>query len=177
MLDQIFFNIFYKRKYIKLFGRKHYELKKHLPPILIIFGMSVASQIYLNMDTTMIGAMKGETEVGLYSAAVKLNRTLTTLISSACTVLIPRLSYYIKQGMEKEYKEIIYNAVNYLIGLAIPCAFGFILLSNELITIFSGAEFQNAVPIMCFLSPNIVLSAINGLFFKYLFHLAKKKIH
>ena len=30
------FNIFYKRKYIKLFGRKHYELKKHLPPILII---------------------------------------------------------------------------------------------------------------------------------------------
>lgn len=48
--------------------------------------MSVASQIYLNMDTTMIGAMKGETEVGLYSAAVKLNRTLTTLISSACTV-------------------------------------------------------------------------------------------
>ena len=157
------FNIFYKRKYIRLFGRKHYELKKHLPPILIIFGMSVASQIYLNMDTTMIGAMKGETEVGLYSAAVKLNRTLTTLISSACTVLIPRLSYYIKQGMEKEYKEIIYNAVNYLIGLAIPCAFGFILLSNELITIFSGAEFQNAVPIMCILSPNIVLSAINGL--------------
>lgn len=156
------FNVFYKRRYVTLFRRKKYELKKHLVPILIIFGMSVASQIYLNMDTTMIGAMKGETEVGLYSAAVKLNRTLVTLVSSACTVLIPRLSYYIKKGMEKEYKAVVYNAVNYLTGFAVPCAFGFILLSNELISVFSGAEFQNAVPIMCILSPNIILSAING---------------
>lgn len=31
------FNIFYKRKYIKLFGRKHYELKKHLPSYIDYF--------------------------------------------------------------------------------------------------------------------------------------------
>ncbi|WP_373212132.1 flippase [Ruminococcus sp. 5_1_39BFAA] len=156
------FNIFYGKRYIKLFGRKHYELKKHMKPILIIFGMSVASQIYLNMDTTMIGAIKGDAEVGLYSAAVKINRTLGTLISSACAVLIPRLSYYIKQGMKEEYREVIYNAVNYIMGMAIPCAFGFVLLSPELITIFSGVEFGGSVPIMRILSPNIILSVING---------------
>ena len=156
------FNFFYGRKYIHLFGYSHYCLKKHLKPILIIFGMGIASQIYLNMDTTMIGFLKGDEEVGLYSAAVKINRTLGSLISSACAVLIPRLSYYIKNGLRTEYKSLVHTAINYIMCMTIPCTFGLILLSQEVILLFSGEGFSGAVPVMRILGPNIIFSVING---------------
>lgn len=136
------FNIFYGRKYVSFFKCSKLNLKKHLKPIFIIFGIGIASQIYLNIDTTMLGLLKSDYDVGLYSAAIKINRTLGTLISSACAVLIPRLSYYIKMKMEKEYRNIVNTTVNYILSLSIPCAFGCALLSSECIFLFSGKGFE-----------------------------------
>ena len=156
------FNIFYGRKYVSFFKCSKLNLKKHLKPIFIIFGIGIASQIYLNIDTTMLGLLKSDYDVGLYSAAIKINRTLGTLISSACAVLIPRLSYYIKMKMEKEYRNIVNTTVNYILSLSIPCAFGCALLSSECIFLFSGKGFEGAAPIMRILSPNIIFAVMNG---------------
>lgn len=156
------YNMFYGKRYIKLFSSKYYEIKKHMKPIMIIFGMSVASAIYLNMDTTMIGAINGNKEVGLYTAAVKINRIVCTLITSACTVLIPRLSYYLEKNRKEEFKQLIFKSTNYILLLTIPSAVGLSILSEEIICLFSGKEFIDAIVTMKILSPNIILSVTNG---------------
>lgn len=156
------FNIFYSKKYVSIFNCHKLNLKKHLKPIFIIFGIGIASQIYLNIDTTMLGLLKDDHEVGLYSAAIKISRTVGTLISSACAVLIPRLSYYIKMEMKREYRRIVNTTINYILVLAIPCSFGCVLLSRECIYLFSGSGFSDAAPIMQILAPNIIFAVMNG---------------
>lgn len=169
------YNMIYGRRYISLFGkRKRYNLRQHLKPIFIIFGMSVASTIYLNMDMTMIGAIRGDKEVGIYTAATKISRIIGQLITSACAVLIPRLSYYIEKKELTRYRELIFDSINYILFLSIPSSIGLGLLAPEIIKIFSGTEFMDAVVTMRILCPNIVFSVLNG-FLAYQIFMPMKK--
>lgn len=156
------FNISYSRKFISISKVKKLNLTKHIKPIMVIFGMTVASTIYLNLDTTMLGFMVGDYEVGIYSAATKINKIAGNLISSVLVVFLPRLSYYVKMQKKKEFNALVDKALNYILGLTIPASIGLFLLSKEIIILFSGSAFLDAVPTMMIKSPNIILSVLNG---------------
>lgn len=76
--------------------KERLEYRKHLKPILMIFGTSVASSIYMTMDTTMLGAFRGDKATGVYTAAVKINTIVSTLIGTISATILPRVSYYLK---------------------------------------------------------------------------------
>lgn len=156
------FNIFYSRKFVKFFPNEHYNLTCHLKPILILFGMSIASTIYMNLDVTMLGLQAGDFEVGLYTAANKLNRVVCNVIASVCSVFLPRLAYYLKMDRKEDFQKLVNTAFYYILGLTIPSAVGLFMLSKEAILIFSGKNFLDAVPALMIKAPNIILSVING---------------
>lgn len=156
------FNLIHSKKYITLFKRDSYNLTKHLKPILIIFGTSIAATIYLNIDTTMIGLLKNDREVGLYTSAIKINKMICTLISSICTVILPRLSYYIFNKQNDEFVKLCNRAANLILIISIPAAFGLYVLSPQIIELFSGNEFQGAQIISKILAPNLIFSTLNG---------------
>ena len=56
--------------------------------------MTVATTVYTNLDTVMLGFISGDAEVGYYNAAVKVKQILVSLVTSLGAVLLPRLSYY-----------------------------------------------------------------------------------
>lgn len=159
------FNLVHAKKYVNLFQKTEIHLKRHLKPIFIIFGIAIASSIYLNMDKVMLGAMKGNYSVGLYSAAVKINTIVKTLISSISLVVMPRLSSYLATGNKKQYYSLLKKGINFNMVLSVPAAVGMILLSKELIVLFSGASYISASTASIILSANIFFSAIDGLFY------------
>lgn len=159
------FNLVHARKYINLFQKTEIHIKKHLKPIFIIFGIAIASSIYLNMDKVMLGAMKGDYSVGLYSAAVKINTIVKTLISSISLVVMPRLSSYLATGNNKQYKLLLKKGIDFNMVLSIPAAVGMMILSKELIVLFSGESYIAASASSVVLSANIFFSAIDGLFY------------
>ena len=55
----------------------------------MIFGTSVASSIYMTMDTTMLGAFRGDKATGVYTAAVKINTIVSTLIGTISATILP----------------------------------------------------------------------------------------
>lgn len=156
------FNIFYSRRFVRFFPKCKYEIKKHLKPILIIFGMGIASTIYLNVDMTMLGIQSGDYSVGLYTAASKINKIVCNVISSVCVVFLPRLAYYLENNKKEEFNRLVSTAFCYILGLTIPAAVGLFILSKEIILIFSGMQFLDAIPAMMIKAPNIILSVING---------------
>lgn len=156
------FNIKYSRKFISLKSYKPINLKKHMKPIIIIFGMSIASTIYLNLDITMLGFMSGDYEVGIYTAATKLNKLVANLIASVLVVFLPRLAHYIKLGNKEQFDDLVDKALNYILILTIPASIGLLILSREIILLFSGEAFISAVPTMLIKSPNIIFSVLNG---------------
>ena len=148
-------------KFFKL-DFKNLQIRKHLKSIFLIFGMTLASNLYMTMDTSMLGFLDGTMSVGYYSAANKLVIVIGTLLGAVRTVLLPRLSNVIANNKDEEFKQLNSITLNIIIIFAIPVAFGIWCLSNEIIILFCGSEFVNGGKTLKILVPEIVLSAMNG---------------
>ena len=49
----------------------------------------------------MLGAMKGDKATGIYTAAVKINSVINTLLNTISATILPRVSYYLGNGLKK----------------------------------------------------------------------------
>ena len=125
--------------------------------------MSVTITLYTNLDTVMLGFLRTEEQVGFYTTALKIKNILVTLITSFGTVLLPRLSYYITQKREEEYKKIIKKSFDYILIVAIPLAFYFILFAKTTIMILAGEKYINSIVPMQVLMPTVICIGITNL--------------
>ena len=142
----------------------YYDVKRHIKPILVLFAQSLVVSIYTNLDTVMLGFMKDSTEVGLYSTAIKLKAILLSLVTSLANVLLPRMSYYIKNDMKQEFRKTIELAIDFTLLLSIPLSVFFILCSREVILILAGEEYLGAVLAMQFITLAIIPNGLTGVF-------------
>ena len=85
-------NFVHVRRYCKVHLVFHFNWKIHLIPILIIFGANIANIIYVNSDITLLGLMKNNYVVGIYSVSSKVYQIVKTLISARVIVTVPRLA-------------------------------------------------------------------------------------
>lgn len=170
-------NFFHSKNYIKISikGIRYTDIKKHLKPMTYMFGVSVASVIYLNSDITMLGTMKNNRDVGIYTAATKMNQVLCQLIKSISTVVLARLSFYKSNDNEDEYYNLLTNVFRFLILLIIPAMFGMYLLAPQIIMLISGERYMDAVPTVRILVLNLFLSPINGFIAYQVFMPIKKE--
>lgn len=145
------------RKYISFKRFNSYDIKRHIKPILWLFAMALSIELYTVLDSTMLGFMKGDAAVGRYTAAVKVNKMVNSLITSTGVVLIPRLSYYIGQRREEEVRSLVNKTFNFMFLLSIPAAIGLYVLSDEIILLFSGSGFASASLTMRILTPIVII--------------------
>ena len=156
-------NFIHARKYI-LFGtiiKK--EFTQHVKPIFTLFAMSVAVSIYTALDTTMLGFIAGDEQVGFYTAATRINKIVISVITAASAVLLPRLSFYISQHNDEQFFELSEKALNLIILLSLPCAVGLSLVSHPVIFLLSGSRYAEAIPVMQIMNPIIVAISLSGL--------------
>ena len=97
-VGSFFANISGIKRHIKLFKGYKLKLLHHIPALALLFSIVISTSVYSLLDSTMLGVMKGDSEVGLYSAASKLTRLIVQLTTAMCTVFFPRLSYYLGQN-------------------------------------------------------------------------------
>lgn len=168
-------NLFHSRKFIKFTVSKELEFKKHFKPIFIIFGMTVASQLYLYMDITMLGFISGTMSVGLYTAANKLVNVIGTLVAALRTIMLPRLSYLAKDRENKKFSTLNDMTIKIMLLIGLPIAGGIFCLSDIIIYLFCGNEFAAASLTLKLLVPEIILSAVNGYIIYQLFMPLKKE--
>ena len=142
-------NFIQARKLIDIKPLWKYDFKRHLKAVAVFFAMACAIMIYTNLDISMIGFIKGDTEVGYYNVAVKIKLVLVTLITTIGTVLLPRTSYYYVKGMEREFRETCKKAMHGVIIIALPVALYFIIFAKESIMLISGSAFMpSVIPMM-----------------------------
>lgn len=137
------------------------QLKRHVKPILIIFSTAVASNIYMNSDIILLGAMVDDRCVGLYSAAVKIYNIVKQIILSIISVSVPRLTLY---AGNKNFRTLFTKVLNMLILLTLPAMMGVFILSDNIILIFSGNEFADASAALKLLCIAAVFALLANLF-------------
>lgn len=92
------FNFAYALKIIDFKFKIKLNYQKHLKPMLTLFASGLAVSVYLSLDTIMLGFIRGNREVGLYTTATKIETVLLAVVNAISVALLPRLSAYIQQN-------------------------------------------------------------------------------
>lgn len=154
-IGHVVVNLFTIPKYVDIrIGLGVSGFTKHFKPIMVIFISSIASSIYLNSDIVMLGFMKGDVSVGLYSTGVKIYRILLHLIEAVNVVAFPRIS---RRGKEN------YSWL-YQLDLCVlfPIAVGVITVREELILLFVGEEYIPVIHTLVLIGIILFLSTVNN---------------
>lgn len=150
-------------KYINLQPIGNYNFKQHVKPIMLFFAMACATTIYTNFDTVMLGFMKSDEEVGYYNAAIRIKNILVSIITSLGTVLLPRASYYVENGLKEEFKKIAQKSTNFVFLLAIPIIIYFSVFARECIIFLSGDAYIKAIKPMQVLMPTLLFIGLTNI--------------
>lgn len=153
-------NFFLILKYLKINSLKELKPFRHFKYVLIFFGMVVAGSVYTSLDITMLGFLSDESTVGMYTAANKMNRVVLTMITAATGVLLPKVSNMLMTGNNAEHKIIFQKSIRFILLFSIPCCAGLFLLSKEIINVFCGIDYLDAVPAMKLLAIAIIPMSI-----------------
>ena len=136
------------------------NFKRHWKKTLVIFLYIFTIGIYGSIDTTMLGIMVDDTEVGLYTSAVKLNRMVLPVMLSLATVLSPRIIGSIKRGEKEKLYSQMDLFINFCFVIGIPVTCLLMVLAPELVVLFSGERFKDAIFTMQVMMPSLVFLAI-----------------
>ncbi len=140
----------------------NYDFKQHMKPIFILFSQSLAVSIYTNLDTVMLGFMKTDVDVGYYHAAVRIKGLLLSLVTSLGNVLLPRMSYFVKQSRMNEFKKYMVKALNFELLMSISLALYFVLFAKESIRFLAGSGYDGAILAMQIITVAVVPNGLTG---------------
>lgn len=158
------YNFIHLRKYISIFTKyKNYNIKKHFKPIGIMFGTALSISIYVNLDKVMLGLISGDRSVGLYTASNRIIRIILSIVTSLGTVLLPRMSYYVKNNKDDEINTLIKKSIDFILLISIPSVIGIIMLAKPIILLFVGNDYIESVLTIKILSPIIIAIALSNL--------------
>ena len=150
-------------RYISFKKVGEYNFRRHLKPIFILFAGNAVASIYTNLDTVMLGFMKTSTDVGYYSAAVKIKNILVSVVSSLSGVLLPRMSYYVQHKDKQQFNRLMTTAFNATIFMSLPLCTYFIVEAKDSLIFLAGAEYIPATLAMQIINISIVAIGITSI--------------
>lgn len=112
---------------------------------LILSGIAIA--IYMKIDQVMIKVMLGTKAVGVYAVAVKLSAVWYFIPMVICNSIFPAIinSKRINERLYYGRLQKLYNLMTWLaIGIAVPITF----LSDDIIRILFGYQYQGAAAVL-----------------------------
>lgn len=150
-------NIPARRKYCSIRPVAPQKAKRHIRPILTLFANTVTTSLYVNSDMLILGFLRNDYEVGLYSVSVKIYMLFKALLGAIITAVTPRLSALWandKEAFEKNASRIFQS----LLTLLVPVAVGMFFLGDQIILIISGEAYLESLPALRWLCGALVLS-------------------
>lgn len=151
------------KKHVKI-RLSNLQLKKHVKPLFIIFSSAIAVSVYTLLDNMLLGFIKGETAVGIYSTALKIVRIPFALIIAISSVIVPQVSRACSEARMDDVNSLINKSFAFICIIGLPIVFGLFVSSSFLIKCFAGVTFSAASGVIQLLSPVIMLIGINSLF-------------
>lgn len=154
-------NFIYSRKFIDWKQNCKLEFRKHLKPILTLFGLTAAQTVYLVLDSSILGFISGDTAVGYYTAASKINKMVVGILGVINTTILPRLSYNAEHDIS-EYKKLLIKSFDITTLFTFPIVVGFCILSKDLLLLFCGSEYLPAINCMYILNLLLIVITLSS---------------
>jgi O-antigen/teichoic acid export membrane protein len=140
------------------------KLKRHLKPLLILLSTNLSVELYTKLDTTTLGILANDVNVGYYNYATKISTIVVNLAASLSTILLPRLSYYHKKSDYTKLNEIVATAHKGILTIAFPATFGLFLMADDIVMVLFGEAFFPAALTIKILSFLVLVKSIGNLY-------------
>lgn len=138
------------------------DLKKHIKPIFELFIPQMASQVYVLLDKSMIGFLSSLEQVGFYTQAERIVRSILELTSALGVVMLPRMSYIFSQGNHEQMNQYLNKSLNAVSYISIPMAFGLMAVSPYFVDWFFGPGYESVKILMMMIAPVLVLISLSS---------------
>lgn len=157
------FNLIRLRKYINLSTININSLNpwKHFFPSIQVFGLTLISSLYLNLDTVMLGFMTDNYSVGYYTGAIRITKILMGVATALGTVILPRLSNMAVNENLDEFKKLVEKSIHYVIALSLPMIIGLMVMAPILIHVFCGNNYEPSILCVIIMAPIILFISIS----------------
>lgn len=132
------------------------DIKNILKKSIFINLSFIMITIYYNLDTIMLGILKDSYNVAIYSSAYSFLLLSILPTSVLYTVYSPLLAKNIYS------KEILKKYIKYTISLGFIVFLGVLILHKYLILLTYGYKYKESIPILLFLSLDIIPCYIAG---------------
>ncbi|WP_165806390.1 flippase [Chitinophaga parva] len=152
MLKEITFNFSFSR------------LRKHMKPLMYLFLANVAISLYILLDSVILGYVTDETEVGYYTAALRIVKIFLAIIGSLAIIMIPQISQLYKEGDHVKVQTLLSKSFRFIVSFGMPIVIGLMLLSKEIILLLAGQEYVPAIMTIMILSPLVLFIGLSNLF-------------
>ncbi|KKG02319.1 flippase [Methanosarcina mazei] len=133
-----------------------YILKESLP--LAMAAVFIA--IYYRIDVVMLSWLKGDVDVGIYSAAYRLTEAFTFIPVTFMVSIFPLMSRYYTESTDKLMLSYL-KSFKFLFIIALPLAIGISLISDKIILTVYGNQFENSIQLLQILIWSTAIVFIN----------------
>ena len=157
---------------------KIYNLRPwpHILPMIELFIPQIATQVYVQLNKTMLGIMSSETASGYYQYSDNLVKLVLALVTATGTVMLPHVANAVSHGNMKHVNNLLYRSFDFVSAISIPMMFGLAAISLTLVPKYYGPGYQPVGPAMMIESIVILMIAwSNALGVQYLLPIHDQK--
>ena len=121
---------------------------------------SIMTSMYLTLNVVYLGFVAGDTEVGYYTTAFKLNTVMLGLFSAFTNVMLPRMSALVAAGAKEEFQVMINKSFSAVATFSIPLVLCSMAMAPQIIHILAGNGFDGAILPMRIILPAVIMAGI-----------------
>ena len=133
------------KKYSIKFDLSNNALGRHIKPLLILLSSNIAVELYSLVDTTMLAVICDDEIVAYYSNSMKIIKVAIFVIAALGGTTLQRITLMIEEKKYKNVSDICINIIKIMILFAMPCMFGIIAESPNIIYVLYGNKYMKAV--------------------------------
>ena len=149
---------------------------QHFLPMAELFIPQIATQVYVQLNKTMLGVMDSETASGYYQYSDNLVKLILALVTATGTVMLPHVANAVSHGDMHKVNKMLYKSFNFVSAVSYPMMFGLAAISLTLAPKYYGSGYGPVGPAMMIESIVILIIAwSNVLGVQYLLPIHKQK--
>lgn len=153
------FNWAYKNHFVR-FNLKGVSVKPYIKSVIILGIYALLTSMYTTFNTAYLGFACGNTEVGYYSTAMKLQSIILAIYTAFTGVMIPRMSSLIEQKQKEDVQRLICKSFDALYVFSVPLVVFTEVFAPQIIRIVSGPGYELAITPMRIVMPLTLIIGI-----------------
>lgn len=120
-------------------------IRGYIVSLVPVFVISMIIILDLYLDKVVVGYFCGETELGLYFGVQKMAVFVSVFSLSVATLILPSVTtYFIRKDVGASW-EVVNQAERYVSLIVIPTAAFYLFYGGDILRVFLGDEFVQAV--------------------------------